>query len=270
MAVRQESHALPGAHLDWEKMPGHWLLARLGKRVLRPGGLELTRAMLDGLDISPRDTVVELAPGLGTTARLALARAPASYVGVERDEAAVASTRRYLRPGRDDCRRGVAANTELPDAFASVLYGEAMLSMQTTPQKEAIVREARRVLRSGGRYGIHELAIAPDDLAVAEKEAIQRELSDAIHVGARPLTVGEWRELLEGAGFRILQTTTAPMHLLHPTRILADEGLAGALRFAANVARTPAAWRRLGEMRSMFRKHEARLCAVMFVAEAVS
>ena len=29
--------------LDTTKMPGHWLLARLGKRVLRPGGRELTR-----------------------------------------------------------------------------------------------------------------------------------------------------------------------------------------------------------------------------------
>ncbi len=29
---------LPGARLAAEKMPSHWLLAPLGKRVLRPGG----------------------------------------------------------------------------------------------------------------------------------------------------------------------------------------------------------------------------------------
>jgi hypothetical protein len=29
-----------------EIMPGHWVLARMGKRVLRPGGLELTRRLL--------------------------------------------------------------------------------------------------------------------------------------------------------------------------------------------------------------------------------
>ena len=33
----------PGEGLKTEKMPGHWVLARLGKRVLRPGGMELTR-----------------------------------------------------------------------------------------------------------------------------------------------------------------------------------------------------------------------------------
>ena len=38
--------ARPGEGLKTEKMPGHWVLARLGKRVLRPGGMELTRLML--------------------------------------------------------------------------------------------------------------------------------------------------------------------------------------------------------------------------------
>ena len=32
------THSLPGEGLKTEKMPGHWVLARLGKRVLRPGG----------------------------------------------------------------------------------------------------------------------------------------------------------------------------------------------------------------------------------------
>lgn len=34
--LRQES---PPRVVPTEKMPGHWLLARMGKRVLRPGGL---------------------------------------------------------------------------------------------------------------------------------------------------------------------------------------------------------------------------------------
>lgn len=60
---------LPGAGLDTSRMPGHWLLARSGKRVLRPGGRALTRRMLDALAIGPADAVVELAPGFGVTAR---------------------------------------------------------------------------------------------------------------------------------------------------------------------------------------------------------
>ena len=33
-AAQSNVDALPGAALDVAKMPGHWLLARLGKRVL--------------------------------------------------------------------------------------------------------------------------------------------------------------------------------------------------------------------------------------------
>ena len=56
---------LPGSELAASKMPGHWLLARLGKRVLRPGGLSLTRRLLESLAIQPSDAVVEFAPGHG-------------------------------------------------------------------------------------------------------------------------------------------------------------------------------------------------------------
>ena len=89
---------LPGSELDTSKMPGHWLLARLGKRVLRPGGLGLTRALLDGLAIGPADEVVEFAPGLGVTARMILQRGPRCYTGVERDAKATQWTVRQLPP----------------------------------------------------------------------------------------------------------------------------------------------------------------------------
>ena len=61
-----------GNGLKTEKMPGHWVLARLGKRVLRPGGMELTRRMLKMINVQHGDDVVEFAPGMGITARLTL------------------------------------------------------------------------------------------------------------------------------------------------------------------------------------------------------
>lgn len=36
MIALAKAGLLPGEGLDASKMPGHWLLARLGKRVLRP------------------------------------------------------------------------------------------------------------------------------------------------------------------------------------------------------------------------------------------
>jgi hypothetical protein len=53
--------------------------------VLRPGGLKLTRVLLDNLAIGANDEVVEFAPGLGVTARMILQCRPQRYIGIERD-----------------------------------------------------------------------------------------------------------------------------------------------------------------------------------------
>ncbi|WP_375309037.1 methyltransferase domain-containing protein [Bradyrhizobium sp. A5] len=258
---------LPGSDLDVAKMPGHWLLARLGKRVLRPGGLGLTRALLHGLVIGAEDDVVEFAPGLGVTARMILDRGPRRYVGVERDARAAAWTIRQLPARRNvSVVIGAADQTTLPAGSASVVIGEAMLSMQTQEQKRRIAAEAFRLLRPGGRYGIHELAVIPDDIPPDQKQEIDRALSGAIHVGARPLSGHEWRALLEGAGFHVDAVEFAPMHLLRPRRLVQDEGLFGALRLARNLLLDRAARHRVLAMRRVFEQHHANLAAIRVIA----
>jgi SAM-dependent methyltransferase len=249
-----------------QKMPGHWLLARMGKRVLRPGGLELTRHLLAELAISADEEVVEFAPGLGVTARMTLERNPRSYTAIERDNEAAQTVRAYLSGSRHKCVVGTAEQTGLADKSASVVYGEAMLSMQPDQTKRRIIAEAARLLRPGGRYGIHELSLVPDDVDNSIRESIRQELTDEIHVGVRPLTVGEWRELLEGAGLTVVSEHTALMHLLEPLRLIKDEGLFRALRFVWNVATHSQARQRVLRMRRVFRKYSSHLAAISLIA----
>lgn len=248
------------------KMPGHWLLAKMGKRVLRPGGRELTRWMLAQLQIDRQDDVVEFAPGLGETAQLVVARQPRSYVAIERDGDALRAVEKRLSGPNQKCLLGTADETGLPDRSASVVFGEAMLSMQPGSTKAKIVAEATRVLRAGGRYAIHELTLTPDSVERSIGDAVIRELSDEIHVGVRPLTVQEWRELLTDAGLTVVSQQLAPMHLLEPMRLVRDEGFVGALRFVWNVARNAEARCRVRRMRGVFRKYRRHLAAVSLVA----
>lgn len=255
----------PGGNLATPKMPGHWVLARLGKRVLRPGGMELTRQMLDALNIVSEDDVVEFAPGLGLTAQLTLKRHPASYTAIERDAAAAEIVRSYLKGSRQKCVTGSADQTGLHAEVATVVYGEAMLTMQTPEMKRRIVTEARRLLKRGGRYAIHEMCLVGDDLDEEGKKKINQALSHAIHVGVRPLSVSEWRELMEAEGFEVQSEVRAPMHLLEPRRLLRDEGLRGTLRFIWNVVRDREARGRVLMMRNVFRRYQANLAAVTLI-----
>lgn len=258
--------SLPGEGLDAARMPAHWLLARLGKRVLRPGGRKLTGALLDALRITPADQVVELAPGLGRTTRLILERRPQSYTGIERDADAAGVVNALLSDPQHTCRVATAQETGLDDSSATVVLGEAFLTMQPEPVKQKIVTEALRVLQPGGRYGLHELALRPDSLGAVQQDGIRADLSTSFHVGARPLTVAGWRTLLEEAGFGIEQELTAPMGLLRPKRVISDEGVLRALKILINVLRDPAARSRIRSMRANFTRHRRNVCAVVLVA----
>lgn len=248
------------------KMPGHWLLARIGKRVLRPGGRELTSLMLADLQIGPEDSVVELAPGLGATTELVLPENPASYVGIEREQAAASIIEDMLSGDNQHCRVGTAQNTGLDDGSATVVFGEAFLTMQPGDQKERIVAEVFRVLAPGGRYAIHELSLEPDGIADVVQADVWADLSRAIKVGAKPLAVPDWRSLLEEAGFVIETQHRAPMHLLEPKRVVQDEGARRTIKIVFNVLRDGEARRRVLGMRRVFRTHQKSLGAVALVA----
>lgn len=255
---------LPSADRDAEHVAGHWLLARLGKRVLRPGGIELTRTLLRLAKLTDAD-VLEFAPGLGRTATEIIAAHPRSYVGAEQNPDAARLVTDIVA-GHGEVRVADAEKTGLPDASRDVVIGEAMLTMQGEKAKNAIVAEAARVLRPGGRYAIHELALTPDSLGDAIKTDVQQSLARSIKVNARPLTIAEWSKLLAEHGLVVDEVETVPMALLEPRRLISDEGLFGALRFAKNLILQPDARRRVLTMRQTFRKYKKEMAAVAIVA----
>jgi SAM-dependent methyltransferase len=259
-----QSAVLPLSERRIEDVPGHWLLARLGKRALRPGGTAMTSTLLRDASLSAAD-VVEFAPGLGRTATEILRNWPKSYLGVERDPDA-ARIVAELVAARGECRNLDASATGLPDASADVVVGEAMLTMQTERGKRAIVQEASRLLRPGGRYAIHEMALQPDEIDPAIANEACLGLARSIKVNARLLTVAEWRALLEGAGLVVDVVRTSPMALLRLRRNVADEGLAGTLRIAGNILRSRDVRRRVTDMWKTFHQHRHSIVAVSLVA----
>ena len=156
---------------------GHWILAKMGKRVLRPGGLALTQSMIKSLHITTEDHVVELAPGLGLTAQEIVKKQPKSYTGIELDADAIRKLKKKLNNPIVTLTQANATTTGIHTNSATKVFGEAMLSMQNDHQKSKIIKEAHRILRPGGLYSIHELGLQPNTLASGIKVHIQSELA---------------------------------------------------------------------------------------------
>jgi hypothetical protein len=258
---------LPGEGQHPDKMQGHWVLARVGKRVLRPGGIGLTRQMLDALAIGSQDRVVEFAPGLGVTARMVLQKHPLAYWGVEREPVAAERLRRLFAGASTQIVLGRAQESGLPEASASVVFGEALLSMQNPRQRNQIIAEACRLLAHGGRYGIHELCFLPDDIPDHVRHEIQTAMSREIHVGVQPLCRSEWIRLLEQNGLKVVWCGEAPMHLLEPRRLLQDEGWIGSMRIAFRMTTKPELASRILAMRRLFAGYGEHLGAISLVAQ---
>ena len=248
------------------RMQGHWLLAKLGKRILRPGGRALTAKLLEQAKPAGGDDIVELGPGVGATAEVLLRANPRSYRGVDPNPEGRDAVKNVLKKHpRADYVVADARETGLEDACADLVVGEAMLTIQDDAGKNAIVAEAARLLRPGGRYAIHEMAWLPDHTD-EERETARKELSRIIKVGARPLTLEGWTELLAAHGFEAEWHDRAPLHLLEPRRIVSDEGLWGALRFWNNARRLPGASDRLKAMRQGFQLQGKLMGGIVILA----
>lgn len=246
---------------------GHWLLAKMGKKVLRPGGLELTTRLLHELEISGDDSVVEFAPGIGLTASMVLENHPRQYTGIELNEEAASLLRKKITGPHREIVVGNATGTSLPEENATKVFGEAMLTMQADHRKSDIIGEAHRILEPGGFYGIHELALVPDDMDAALIKKIQRDLAKVIHVNARPLTVKEWKKLLKKEGFRVRKVMPYPMRLLESSRVIKDEGFFNTIKIGINILKNSKARKQILAMRSVFREYQEQMTAVGIVAE---
>ncbi len=246
---------------------GHWLLAKMGKRVLRPGGKELTLKLVNELNISNKDAVVEFAPGMGFTASLLLEKKPKKYTGIELNEEAAGLLQKRIHTNDYKIINTSASDSGLEGASVNKVIGEAMLTMQPDHRKSEIIREAYRVLKPGGYYGIHELGLAPDYIDPEVKKDIQQGLARAIKVNARPLTKSEWCTLLVNEGFKIKTIAENTMDLLKLKRIIADEGIFRTLKICFNILTHPKAKRKILEMRNTFNKYEEHLTAFAIIAE---
>ncbi len=164
-----------------------------------PGGLKLTKELCEKLNLSPKDKVLDLASGLGTTAIFLAEEFGVSITGIDVSEINVKKSNLLAQDkGLGERVKFVVANAEkLPfeDQSFDVIISECSLCL--FQNKELAILEMNRLLKFGGRLGITDVAIEKKLPIDIEKMIFKVTcISDA-------LSMNGYRQVLEKGGFII-------------------------------------------------------------------
>jgi arsenite methyltransferase len=178
--------------------------------------------------IRPGETVLELSSGAGFDSFLAARQAgPAGRViGVDAQPTVVARARanaRAIAARNVEFRVGELEHLPVPDGSVDVILSTSVSSV--SPDRPAVIGEAFRVLRSGGRLAIRSLVEAG-----AIPPSLQTEDEALALYTARALRIEEMRALVRAAGFDAVTIHSAPPSpevVIHATKARVERRCGG-------------------------------------------
>jgi SAM-dependent methyltransferase len=179
---------------------------RISPEVLKPvdefhiGGAEATAALLEQLDLRPDMEVLDIGSGIGGPARMISARYGCRVTGVDLTAHFVDTARALsaMCGMSERVRFEVGSAIALPFPDGSFNLALLLHVGMNVPDKTALFREARRVLRDGGTFAIYEVMRTGDgELAFPVPWAETPDLSALEPPQA-------YRAAAEGAGFNLV------------------------------------------------------------------
>ncbi|MEL4897959.1 SAM-dependent methyltransferase [Crocosphaera sp. Alani8] len=251
--------------LNWQTAPGHQVLAKAGKKILRPGGRAATEQLFTSANFQPGDTVLELAASFGHSAIALAKQHQVEVTGIERNLESVEIAQENIATAKvtDQVRviEGDIFGLDRVEGEFDFVLAEAILTMQTPAGKAKILKGVRDRLKPGGYFLSHELLIGH------RKTEICQALSSAIRVNANPLTEIEWVQACETAGLEVECHQMGAMGLLTLEQMLKDEGWFGTMKFAWNALTRPQLRERILRMRQVFQDHQNELGYIVLCAK---
>ncbi|MBX2798846.1 MAG: methyltransferase domain-containing protein [Myxococcales bacterium] len=180
-----------------------WVRLLLGDS-FHPGGEDLSRQLVDDLQLGPGAHVVDLACGTGTTALLVHDAWDVTVTGVDFSERNLERAR-LRATDRTDLRFVQAEASALPFDDDSVHAVLCECAVSTFADKPGVAAEIARVLVPGGRFVMTDMAVyaaLPDDMAAFGRgwacvdDALTVEGYEALLVaaGLQPLAITDCSE----------------------------------------------------------------------------
>ena len=216
-----------------DKEIGHNFLARLGKKKLRPGGIEATDWLTEKGEFSKQTKVLEVACNMCTTSIELAKKFNCNIVGIDLDTKALEKAKINIRKANLENRIEVIQGNALKLPFADntfdIVINEAMLTMLSPKAKKKAISEYYRVLKPGGKLLTHDVAYLNPQL-----EQIILELRKTININVSPLSVADWESVFKQSGFSSVESTNGEMTLMSLKGMIKDEGLLNTLNIIKN------------------------------------
>jgi SAM-dependent methyltransferase len=164
----------------------------LGLEILHPGGLDITRELVEPCKIGKDSFVLDVASGTGESACYLAEGLGARIIGIDISDAMIERAKRkaMLQNLAVEFKKGDAHQLPFDDATFDAVVSECTTSILT---KEQAIREMARVVKPGGCVGIHDLCWKEDT-----PEQMKKKLAEI--GGERPETLEGWKALFEKAG----------------------------------------------------------------------
>lgn len=246
---------------------GHTLLAKLGKKRLRPGGKKGTNYLLKQTNLNDKK-ILEVACNMGTTSLELAKKYHVDITAIDLDTEALVKAQSKLKQTKiknklNFVEMDALALTFDKDTF-DVVLNEAMLTMLPLKKREVAVNNYYNVLKNDGLLLTHDVCLFTED-KVLQKEIIA-ELSRAINVHVTPLTPEHWQLLFLDAGFKKVEYISGPMSLLNPVGMIRDEGILNTLKIIKN-AHKKHNKPQFKQMYQVFKKYKQYLGFIAVVSE---
>jgi arsenite methyltransferase len=180
--------------------------------------------------LSPGEVVIDLGSGGGLEVLLAARRVgPEGFVyGLDMTDAMLETARRNAeRAGATNVSflKGDIEAIPLPEQSVDVIMSNCVINL--VPDKSQVLNDAFRVLRPGGRLAVSDIVFDGElsDLPVSEQQVRSALSWSACFGGA--LTTGDYRALLEAAGFEAIKLEVTRRYTLADLRAEGSEMLQG-------------------------------------------